>query len=126
MIQLVGNTKKVAQNFGRGVRSFGIEKQKINESGALFEDIQDLMKFSPDFNSNPKSFEIFMEKVASLGDKSAIEKVFDAVVGNKTWDIANEIWYNSVLFSPKTQFANFLSLPTLLEAGWLMHVDLES
>ena len=108
MIQLVGNTKKVAQNFGRGVRSFGIEKQKINESGALFEDIQDLMKFSPDFNSNPKSFEIFMEKVASLGDKSAIEKVFDAVVGNKTWDIANEIWYNSVLFSPKTQFANFL------------------
>ena len=49
-----------------------------------------------------------MEKVASLGDKSAIEKIFEVVAGNKTWDIANEIWYNAVLFSPKTQFANFL------------------
>ncbi len=54
--------------------------------------------------------EQFAQRMASLkGNRSAVMRMLDWVLSNKTWDVANEIFINNILSGVKTHVVNMTS-----------------
>lgn len=52
------------------------------------------------------SYEKFKSKLGLLNEPSSLRRILNWVFQNKTWEVANEIWINSLLSNPKTQMVN--------------------
>ena len=48
----------------------------------------------------------FMRKIALVDNPHAVMRVLKWVFGNKTWNVANEVWINAILSAPSTHIIN--------------------
>lgn len=63
-----------------------------------------------EFTGSP---EAFAQQIASLHrDRSAVMRMLDWVLSNKTWDVANEVFINNILSGVKTHVVNISSTAT--------------
>ena len=99
--KIVLDEKWVEKQFGRGI---AIRKVKADPADVSLNKITaDLARFDGDFNK-------FMRQSAVLDqDAKGIMKLLRYVFANRGWDLANEIWINFLLSSPRTHFVNITS-----------------
>lgn len=102
-----------SSNAGGNLRTLGMSKRDL-QSFQIIE--ENLKRAAAEFNSfggkdvdekvRKLAYEKFKSKLGLLDEPSAIRRVLNWVFGNKSWEVLNEVWINSLLSNPKTLAIN--------------------
>jgi len=114
LINLIGamqnNRKKIASEFGGGLKTFGQTKEEFIQSNILQENLRKAVGEFENFSAkDPKAKAKLLDKLATLDKPDVTRRILNFVFSNKIWDIANEVWINALLSNPKTLGVNAVS-----------------
>ena len=108
------NRTGVASNTGGNLFTFSIAKKDFQRQKIIAENL----KFAQDELNNfgrgrdgqitKKAKEKFLDRLAVLDQPHVTKKVLQAVLSNRFWEVANEVWINALLSNPKTQLVNLV------------------
>ena len=105
------NRAGVASNHGGNLHTFGVAKKELERVTVIGENLQAAID---EFTSFAKGADDkiakkkFLDKLATLDNPSAARYVLNFVGKNRTWEVLNEVWINSLLSNPKTQAVNLV------------------
>ena len=107
------NRAGVASNTGGNLQTLGIAKKELERATVIGENLQAAIDEFAEFARGSTKAERnarkrFLDKVATLDNPSAARYILNFVGKNRTWEVLNEVWINSLLSNPKTQLVNLV------------------
>ena len=100
---LLLDEKIIERNVGRMLNAKNI---KINQADVNVQSVMKEIELIKSYGGDKKRF---MRKIALMDNAQGIMGVLKWVFSNKTWNVANEVWINFLLSSPKTHLINMTS-----------------
>jgi hypothetical protein len=100
---LLLDEKIIERNVGRMLNAKNIT---VTQADVSIEKVAKEIELVKSYGGDKQKF---MRKIAYVDNPHAIMRVMNWVFGNKTWNVANEIWINSILSSPSTHIVNMTS-----------------
>lgn len=103
------NSKRVRTATGRNLRIFQLTKEEFDKAKYVEEEFLNAKNAYLNFGGGEKAFDNFLERLSRSDNPSVSRKVLNYALKNKLWNVANEVWINALLSSPKTQLVNAVS-----------------
>ena len=103
MATLLLDEKIIERNVGRMLNAKNI---KVTQADVSIEKVAKEIELVKTYGGNKQRF---MRKIALVDNPHAIMKIMNWVFGNKTWNVANEIFINAILSAPSTHIINMTS-----------------
>ena len=100
---LLLDEKIIERNVGRMLNAKNI---KVDKADVYVPSVLKEIEIMKSFGGDKKRF---MRKVALMDEAHGIMGILKNVLSNKTWNVANEVWINFLLSSPKTHLINMTS-----------------
>jgi hypothetical protein len=102
-----------ASNTGGNLRTLGMAKRDLQTVTTIEENLKKAINELNNFGGRDVSPEIrkqafdkFKDKLSTLDSPSATRRILNWVFANKSWEVANQLWINSLLSNPKTLIVN--------------------
>jgi len=103
------NAKRVRSASGRNLRIYNLTKDEFFQSKYIEEEFVNAKNAYLNFGGGEKAFDEFLERLSKSDNPTAGRKVINYALRNRLWNVANEVWINALLSSPKTQLVNAVS-----------------
>ena len=100
---LLLDEKIIERNVGRMLNAKNI---KVTQADVSIEAVAKEIELVKTYGGDKSKF---MRKIAIVDNPHAVMRILKNVFGNKTWNIANEVWINSILSAPSTHIINMTS-----------------
>ena len=103
------NAKRVRTATGRNLRIFNLTKEEFLQAKYVEEEFINARNAYKNFGGGQKGFDMFLERLGRADNPTVGRQVLNFAFKNRMWNVANEIWINALLSSPKTQLVNAVS-----------------
>ena len=103
------NSKRVRSASGRNLRVYQLSKEEFAKGKEIETEFLNAKNAYANFGGGEKAFNDFLDRMSRADNPTTARKVLNFALTNKIWNVANEVWINALLSSPKTQLVNALS-----------------
>jgi len=103
------NSKRVRSATGRNLRVYQLTKDEFAKGKEIEQEFLNSKNAYLNFGGGEKAFDDFLDRMARADSPTVTRQVLNFALKNKAWNVANEVWINALLSSPKTQLVNALS-----------------
>ncbi len=100
---LLLDQKIIERNVGRMLNAKNI---KVTQADVSIEAVAKEIELVKTYGGDKQRF---MRKIALVDNPHAVMRILKWVFGNKTWNVLNEVWINSILSAPSTHIINMTS-----------------
>ena len=100
---LLLDEKIIERNVGRMLNAKNI---KVTSADVNIDSVMKEIELVKNYGGDKQRF---MRRIALVDNPNAVMKLLRAVLSNKSWNLANEVWINFLLSSPKTHLVNMTS-----------------
>ena len=111
IMNMIQNRKTFASNTGSNLNTLGITKKEFQKIKVIEENLENAFnEFNYFAGKSTKEQDLakqkLLAKIAIADNPTLTRRVLNFALGNKTWEVLNEIWINALLSNPKTQLVN--------------------
>ena len=103
------NAKRVRSASGRNLRIYQLTKDEFFQSKYIEDEFINSRNAYLNFGGGEKAFNDFLERLSKADNPTVSRQVVNFALRNRLWNVANEVWINALLSSPKTQAVNMIS-----------------